>query len=283
MKANTFRFPDAALPIKPVESEPVNEEPKTVIVYDASRVSGPDSKLPVEDPGEKPTKGIIYYTDNQLKLKIAIMVQRQLKKISEFKNIPIVSASLKPMGFGKNIHVPLQRGVLTMFKQILTALEASETDIVYFCEADVLYHPAHFDFTPPKKEVFYYNENVWKIDAKTGHAVHYDMRQVSGIAVYREIAANHYRKRVAMVEKNGFSMGMGYEPGTHHRPERVDDATSGSWKSEFPNVDIRHGGNFSPTRWKKEEFRNQRYTKGWTETDDEIPGWGKTADLIKNF
>ena len=69
-----------------------------------------------------------------------------------------------------------------MFKQILVALEASESDIVYFCEADVLYHPSHFDFTPSKKDVFYYNENVWKLDAKTGHALHYECRQVSGIA-----------------------------------------------------------------------------------------------------
>ena len=86
-----------------------------------------------------------------------------------------------------------------------------------------------------------------------------------------------------MVEANGFSMGMGYEPGTHHRPERVDDSVAEEWKSEFPNVDIRHEGNFSPTRWKKEEFRNQRYTQGWIETDDEIPGWGKTKDWVAKF
>lgn len=170
-----------------------------------------------------------------------------------------------------------------MFKQILAALEASKADIIYFCEADVLYHPSHFDFTPPERDVFYYNENVWKLDAKTGHALHYDCRQVSGIAVYRETAVTHYRKRVEMVAKNGFSYAMGYEPGTHQRPERVDDTTAESFMSAFPIVDIRHEGNFSLTRWKKEQFRNLKYTKNWAESDTEIPGWGKTADLVSKF
>lgn len=283
LKENTFNFPEKAADAKPAESEPSEEFTisgmgGTIYSSDMNRDINTELK-PIETDQTKPTKGIIYYTDNQLKVKIAVAVQRQLKKIG----LPIVSASLKPMDFGKNIHVPLQRSVLTMFKQILIALENSDADIVYFCEADVLYHPSHFEFTPPKKDVWYYNENVWKLDAKTGHALHYDMRQVSGIAVYRETAVEHYRKRVAMVEKNGFSMGMGYEPGTHHRPERVDDATAEGWKSEFPIVDIRHDSNFSPTRWKKEEFRNQKYTKGWAESDDEIPGWGKTKFWIDKF
>jgi len=236
-----------------------------------------DKFAPIPDwhDQEKSNKGIIFYTDNQLNLKIAHQVQKQLKSIG----LPIVSASLKPMDFGKNIHLPLERGYLSMFKQILAALESSTAEIVFFCEHDVLYHPSHFEFTPPKKDVFYYNENVWKLNAETGQALHYDCKQVSGICVYRETAIKHYRKRVDMVEKNGFSMKMGFEPGTHNRPERVDDLTSEVWKSEFPNIDIRHDNNLSPTRWKKEEFRNQKFTEGWIESD-EIPGWGKGKDIL---
>jgi hypothetical protein len=64
-------------------------------------------------------KGIIYYTDNRLKLKIAHKVQKQLLTISRDRNIPIVSASLKPMPkMGKNIHIKGERGYLTMFKHI---------------------------------------------------------------------------------------------------------------------------------------------------------------------
>lgn len=76
---------------------------------------------------------------------------------------------------------------------------------------------------------------------------------------------------------------VGFEPGTHHRNEAIDKIESGSWKSEFPIVDIKHGANLSTTRWKKGQFRNQKFTKGWIESDDEIPGWGKTSDLVKSF
>lgn len=222
-------------------------------------------------PGWDQKKGIIYYSDNKLNIKIAKRVQQQLLSIG----LPITSATLKPMNFGRNIHLPLERGVLTMFKQILAALEASTAEIVFFCEADVLYHQSHFDFTPPSREIFYYNTNVWKVDARSGHAFRVDdCRQVSGICVYRDLAVAHYRKRVEMVERDGFTMAMGYEPGTHGRPERVDDSKSETWESPLPNVDIRHDTNFSHTRWSKDEFRNQKYTKGWIEAE-EIPGWGK--------
>ena len=77
------------------------------------------------------SKGMIFYTDNQLNLKIAHAVQNQLKKISKDKSIPIVSCSLKPMPhFGKNIYFKGERGCLTMFKQILTALRASKTEVL---------------------------------------------------------------------------------------------------------------------------------------------------------
>jgi hypothetical protein len=225
---------------------------------------------------KEPSKGIIYYTDNQLNLKIAHKVQRQLLRSS----LPIVSASLKPMDFGKNIHVKEKRGYLTMFKQILTALEHSDSDIIYFCEHDVLYSPTHFDFTPSSKDTWYYNVNVWKLNAETGHAIKTDdCRQVSGICVYRDLAIKHYRKRIEILlnykgDFNTYVRAMGFEQGTHNRAERVDDNKSETWSSPEPNVDIRHDKNLTSTRWRPEQFRNKKFTEGWTESD-EIPSWGK--------
>lgn len=222
------------------------------------------------------TKGIIYYTDNKLNMKIARKVRKQLLKM----NLPIVSASLKPMDFGKNIHLDQKRGYLTMFKQILAALENSESDVIFFCEHDVLYHPTHFQFTPPKKDVYYYNTNVYKL-RQDGLAIKVDnCKQTSGLCAYKDLLIRHYQERIRRVEESGFSRKMGFEPGTHRRPERVDDYVAESWQSEYPNVDIRHNTNLTPSRWTKEEFRNQGYTQGWTETY-EIPGWGSTTQLIE--
>ena len=69
---------------------------------------------------------------------------------------------------------------------------------------------------------------------------------------------------------------MGFEPGTHNRPERIDDLKAESYFSEFPNLDIRHDNNSTPSRWDKSQFRNERYTRGWKEANVlEIPGWTK--------
>lgn len=216
-------------------------------------------------------KGIIYYTDNRLRPEIAKQCREQLLKAS----LPIVSASLEPIKFGKNIHIKEKPGYLTMFKQILAALGASESEVIFFAEHDVIYHPSHFDFTPPDKKKIYYNTNVWKVRHPDGHAIRTeDCRQVSGICAYRDVLIRHYKRRVAMVEENGYSQKMGFEPGTHNRDERVDDLKSEKWESKYPNLDIRHDKNLSPTRWKKEQFRNKKYTKGWKESQlNAIPGW----------
>ena len=248
----------------------------------------PEEGLKIISDTQSPSKGIIFYTDNQLKLSIAHRVQDQLKKTG----LPIVSSSLKPMTFGKNICLGLKRGYLTMFKQILAALEVSESKYVFFCEHDVLYHPSHFEFTPPTNDKFYYNENVWKFDANTGQAVHYDCKQVSGICVNRELAIGHYKKRIEILEGlvnklneedfNRYIRSQGFEPGTHNREERVDNIQAESWFSPFPNLDIRHSNNLTASRWSKDKFRNQSNCKNWIESD-EIPFWGNTKDLVKKF
>ncbi len=209
-------------------------------------------------------KGIIFYTDNALNLKIAHACQRQLKKVG----LPIVSSSLKPMNLGRNIVLPLKRGYLTMAKQILSALEASDTEIIFFAEHDVLYHPSHFDFIPPKKDIFYYNQNVWRLRTTDGFAVHYDCNQLSGLCCYRDLAIEYYRKLVSDIEKEGFSRKrFSFEPGT--RDNRWE-----AWKSEWPNVDIRHESNLTLSKWSPKDFRNPKYCVNWQE-GYEIPYWGR--------
>lgn len=74
------------------------------------------------------TKGIIYYTDNRLDEEMNKKVRGQIFK----SGLPVVSCSLKPIDFGKNIVLDLERGPVTMVRQILTALESSEAEYVFF-------------------------------------------------------------------------------------------------------------------------------------------------------
>lgn len=244
----------------------------------------------------RPTKGIVYYSCCGPGPVILEACRRQLRYATNGHEI--VSVTLKPVDFGDVRYVMAHRspGILSMFRQILAGLELSSADVVFLCEHDCAYHPSHFDFVPPSREVFYFNVHTFKLRAEDGHALHYLTKQTSGLCAYRELLVGHYRRRVAKVEQNardmeargepvkrdGYSRHMGFEPGCHSRPRGVDDYPAESWMSEFPNVDIRHGHNLTPNRWSRDQFRSKRSCLGWTEAD-EIPGWGKTKGRFDAF
>lgn len=214
-----------------------------------------------------PTKGIIYYTDNRLNEAITKAVREQLL----LTNLPIVSASLEPIDFGENHHVKMERGYHAYFAQIVTALEYSTADIVFFCEHDNLMHLSHFDFTPPAKNKFYYDLNWWKV-RKDGLAVHWDAVQVSGLVCYRDLALEFYRSRLAAFDPEKFD--RKFEPTVNTQYE--------TWWAEYPSVDIRHDHNLTYNKWKLEHFRNKATAVNFQEsTVDRIPGWDDLESIIK--
>jgi hypothetical protein len=229
---------------------------------------------------KEPTKGILYYTDHCINMKLAQKCREQMAK----PGIPVTSATLKPTPFGKNVVVQGERGYLTMFKQILAGLEAMTENIVYFCEHDVLYHPSHFKFTPPDEYKFYYNGNYWFLRQKDGFAVHYNVSPLSGLVVYRDTAIKHFKERVAFIEqemkKPGFSMlHIGFEPFTHKRIPWKFWCDYEVFMSEGPNVDIAHNGNVTWKRWSQDKFI--RKPTFWEEgTIDTIPGWNNLRNMV---
>ena len=222
--------------------------------------------------GDNLSSGIIYYTDNQLNMKLARKCRKQILK----SGLPIVSTSLKPLDFGKNFVIKGERGQLTMFRQILKALEESDSDIIFFCEHDVLYHPSNFNFRPEKKDVFYYNDNLWRVRLADGFAVKFDHKSLSQICAYRETLIKEFKHRVEDVEKNGFHNG-GYEPGTRSiKRGGFSDSKSEHFHSEEPNIDIRHDKNLSASKWKPEDFKSYRSCRNWEEGNIENL-WGNNV------
>jgi glycosyltransferase involved in cell wall biosynthesis len=226
-----------------------------------------------ETPKENLTKGIVYYTDNQCDETIMTAVQKQINSCRN--GHPLVSVSLKPIDFGENIVFNAERGQLTMFKQILAGLEKSTADVIFMCEHDVLYHKSHFDFIPTRDDIFYYNDNKWKVDFESGQALFYHCAQTSGLCAYRNLLIDHYRKRVEKVEKEGYNRSMGYEPGTHTKQFEL-------WNSKVANIDIRHKNCLTRNRWSQDQFRNKDTCLGW-QMADEVPGWGKTKGRFQEL
>lgn len=236
-------------------------------------ISASTSPEPVaSEPAAKISKGVLYYTDNRCDGTILRTVRNQIYE--SCNGHKIVSVSLEPLSFGKNIVMQLERGALTMFKQILAGLEELDTDIVFFAEHDVLYSKEHFMFTPLRNDVYYYNKSVWQVRLDTELAVYWDCKRTSQLCAYRELLIKHYKERIRRVESEGFSRKMGYEPGSHNRPERVDDYKAEWWETKVPNLDIRHKHNLTPARWSPSEFRSQRNCRNWKESSiRKLNGW----------
>lgn len=78
-------------------------------------------------------------------------------------NIPIVSVTQKPIKFGNNICVGDKVGVsgFNFFKQSLIACRYAKTPFVLSCEADCLYPPDYFTFTPERDDNCYRNSNLY--------------------------------------------------------------------------------------------------------------------------
>lgn len=246
-----------------------------------------------------PTAAVLYYTDATLSDPLMEACQRQLKLATN--PLPIINASLgKAIDFGdENIIIQGERGPKTLFLQILAGLERSTADFVFFAEHDCLYPPEHFSFAPPRNDVFYYDNAMYRVSATTGRAVTYRTKELSGLCANRLLLIEHYYRRLAKMAQNvretlargekpkndGHDKSCGWEPGNPYRQkQRIDDYPSETYTANVAYLDIReHGSNWTRTRWATDQFRNKATCEGWQEVEGEIPGWGCTLGRFNEF
>lgn len=208
------------------------------------------------------TFGVCYISDCRLD---PVFLRKCQDKLRESFKGKIVSVTLKPVDFGQNIVMDIPRAKESIFKQILKACETLDTDYVFLCDDDCLYSKEHFDFTPPRDDTFYYDLNWWRVRTTDGFAVHWDAKCSNLVVANRLLLVDEYKQRVDFIEKNGWQH-IGYEPGTRSiRRGGLNDRPSGTYYAKEPSIDIRHGKNLTGDKWKKEDFRDPRYSVGWNE------------------
>lgn len=235
-------------------------------------------------------KGIIYYTHSMwVDPPIVPVAQDYISK----SGLPITSVSLRPLNFGRNFVLPdRKRGGYTLLLQLIMALENSKNDYVFFCEHDVLYHQSHFDFMPKEDDVYYYNTNNWRWRYHTEDVMTCnDLVSTSGLCCNRELALRHFKMKKDIVEarpdfdvrsthETGWSRNMGYEPGWKKRRYLPDEKFE-LWRSELPNVDIRHRHCFTNRKTKPSEYVD--VPTGWVDGNiDDVPGWN-LRELFKGY
>lgn len=248
---------------------------------------------------------IIYYTDDSLPDNFASRIRELLLKSAG--SISIISVSQKPLDFGHNICVgDIGRSHLSMYRQLLAGGEYIDSDYVVLAEHDCLYTPEHINWTPPQKDIFYYNINHWFAQWNSrrykGEYSYYRRKPLSQLICAKDIFIKAVEEKVWLLQ-NGYMIRKGQvgacemgvvpndeafirifpcEPGVcDNRKEYIDALAQfkdlgkeiGHWKAKafstvLPNIDIRHGGNFSGRR------RGRQYCY-------ELPYWGKLSEIFK--
>jgi hypothetical protein len=208
------------------------------------------------------SKCIVYYTCNTHPLDIEEKCRAQLLK----SGLPIISVSLsRRIDFGNvRLWVTGKPSIEMMHKQLVYGLNMRIADHVFLCENDVLYHPSHFDFTPPCDDTFYFNTNVYKKWPDGLIVWTDDLQQNSGLCGSRELLLDFFSKRLEQIQREGNN--RHYEPGPRY------GCKTENWQSLFPNVDIRHEKTLTRSHRSADEFRNPKFAKGF-KTVSYVPGW----------
>src|ERR1035437_9722096 len=130
---------------------------------------------------------IIYCSSNQQNWTFEKRIIKQLLKNSG--GLPIVSVTQKPVNLGTNICVG-DVGVsgFNFFRQVLTGLKEAKTKFVISAEADCLYPPDYFKFTPAKSNIFYRNTNCYLV----GNNRNYFYRKPGGSTFAQIVGRKHY-------------------------------------------------------------------------------------------
>ncbi len=82
--------------------------------------------------------------------------------IKKAGDIPIISVTRKPIDLGTNICVgEMPVSYTSEWKQVLVALKTAKTKFCIAAEADCLYPPEYFTFTPAEEDMMYNYTNLW--------------------------------------------------------------------------------------------------------------------------
>lgn len=244
---------------------------------------------------------IIYYTDNALDPEIAGKCMDLLVHAAD--GTPIISVSQKPVELGENVCVgDIGRSWLSLYKQLLAGLEAAQTKYVVMAEHDCIYTKEHLSWKPPTDDTFYYNDNCWLLQWKStkpeldGMFSYWPRRYaLSQLICARDLMFRMIDKRLEILDgSRDAERGIQHivEPGRTYvdlnrvrhwaksgrcvwlRPmlqafsDYLETEKEEMFKTKTPNIDIRHGGNFTGPK----RGRNRRY---------DLAPWGTLKDVIE--
>jgi hypothetical protein len=240
---------------------------------------------------------VLYLTDNKLDSVVDKVCQYYLLDATNGKKL--ITVSQQPMSLGDNVCVgEIGRNGLSIDLQIKAGLAKVDTEFVAIAEHDCLYTREHFNWIPPDSEYFYYNKNNWLLQySNVAHPEYDGMFSFKRRKVQSQLVVSADKLREATDQKIEILSDPSVqhvweertrlgEPGTNDlsRSLRVFNnvKTFNKWvqlryyiirhqakyfKTELPNIDIRHGGNLTGQR--------RGGHRRW-----KLPYWGTMSDIL---
>jgi hypothetical protein len=110
---------------------------------------------------------VIYYTSNRENESFEQKIQNNL--LETIEDLPLISVSQKPLGFGKNICVgDIGVSEINCRRQPLIGLYEVKTKYIAVAESDFLYPKEYFEFIPPTDECLYLANPVYVLFVQKG-------------------------------------------------------------------------------------------------------------------
>lgn len=218
-------------------------------------------------------------TDSTLPEAFASLMRRWLVWAAEGR--PIVAVAQQPIPEWPDTIVvgPMGRSHLSLCRQIVAGLQAVTTDTVAFTEHDCLYTPEHLAFEPPDRGLFYFNTNHWFLQWSGPQRGEFSWRfrhALSNMVADRDLALAAFAEKLYMAEHDEVLEDLATDTVTVTDLRRATQSEPGMrdhlpayqmaadrfalvgyaihayrktrFKTRLPNVDIRHGGNWTGGR-----------------------------------
>lgn len=166
-------------------------------------------------------------------------IQKQI--VESAPDVPIISVSHKPIGFGENIVVALPRHHLSIYKQALVGAREAKTKYIALCEDDVLYSPEHFKLRP-KPRKFGYNLGTWNLFT-WGIPLfnHKERRNMSGLICERELFIEAMEERFGRwPNENDIDLSYWAEPTKYEKYLKVTVREPEFFYTNPPNIVFTH-------------------------------------------
>lgn len=183
-----------------------------------------------------PSAAVVYYSHNNLDTKIADTCRAQLVKA--VGDIPIVAVTHKAIPVGakhQNICVgPMKAGHVTLLNQIMMGIYATDAEVIFLAEHDVLYPESHFQLRPTRAATIAYDTNVVCLTPRGYLSA--PRPTLSGLIAHRGVLLSAIQAMLVQLS-HGDKLS---------RLEPVDQIERLSGEQSL--LDIRHGKNFTGMR-----------------------------------